>query len=86
MGEVKTNTVVPFFANLFSILIIIVGGYFWGFWGVVIAKLNNVLTATIVRTFTYNKVFGERDYLIGLRMMMPLLLLILIYELTINLI
>lgn len=81
IGEVKINTVVPFFSNVISILLICVFGYYYGFWGVVFARMNNVIMSVIVRTYTYNKVFNENDYLIGLKMSLPLLLTIALIEL-----
>lgn len=81
IGEVKINTVVPFFSNVISILLICVFGYYYGFWGVVFARMNNVIMSVIVRTYTYNKVFKENDFLIGLKMSLPLLLTIALIEL-----
>lgn len=81
IGEVKINTVIPFFSNIISILLICVFGFYYGFWGVVFARMNNVFLSVIVRTYTYNKVFKENDYLIGLKMSLPLLFAIVLIEL-----
>ena len=83
LGEVRTNTLIPLFGNIFSLICLVIGGYFWGFWGVVFAKLNNVLVSIVIRTVTYNKVFQMKDPLIGLKMAFPILAAIFVYELII---
>lgn len=82
IGEVKVNTLVPFFSNIVSILLIVVFGYYYGFWGVVFARMNNVFMSMLVRTYTYNKVFKEKDYLIGVRMSIPILVAVAFIELV----
>lgn len=81
MGEVKINTIIPFFTNILSILIIFISGYYYGLWGVIFARMNNVVISIFVRTYTYNKVFNLKDYFIGLKMVIPILVSIVITEL-----
>lgn len=80
IGEVKTNTVIPFYGNVISIIIVILGGYFWGFWGVVFTKMNNVILSMIVRTVTYNKIFKPKNNFIGFKMALPILISIILIE------
>lgn len=80
IGQVKINTTIPFLGNLLSITVVIVFGYFYGFWGVVFARLSNVLFSVIVRTYTYNKVFKEKDYLFGLKVALPIVISITLIE------
>lgn len=84
IGEVKINTIIPFIGNVFSILLIIILGYYYGFWGVVFGRMNNVLISILVRSYTYNKIFKQKDYLIGLKMSMSILISILLIEIIYN--
>ena len=81
IGEVKTNTVIPFLSNVISLLCVLIGGLFWGFWGIVFARLNIILLSTLVRTITYNKIFGRKEYWIGLKLALPLIIMVLLFEL-----
>lgn len=76
MGKVKINTVIPLIFNAIGIVLVCLGGYFYGVWGVIIAKLIGSTFSVIVRTITYNKVFEANDVFIGIKLVLPLVMAI----------
>ncbi|WP_443939725.1 lipopolysaccharide biosynthesis protein [Pedobacter sp. MW01-1-1] len=80
MGEIKINTTVPLIFNIIGLMLMVVFGYLYGVWGIIIAKMVSSSFSVVVRTITYNAVFKKRDYLIGLKLASPLIICVLVVE------